>query len=183
MTSRLLNPQFQFLHNYSFSLIAFNEHIEHVPNISQVDGHRVGRTEVESSFCSASCWQWIKYNGGRGVCLWGKWTLARKCVSRDLVLGMSCTLESQISALLNTTILTGTAVQASLWKGSVTHTCKSATSVWQLFAPDEISKWRFCLQKPCKSLWPPSCINTNPHIKMTHSQLLKTPGCNFPKQN
>lgn len=63
-TTRLLNPQFQFLHNYSISLIAFNEHTEHVPNISQVDGHRVGKTEVESSFCSASCWQCMKYSKG-----------------------------------------------------------------------------------------------------------------------
>lgn len=115
-------------------------------------------------------------------CSWGKWTLARRCVLRHHVLRISCTLENRISALLHTTVLICTAAKASLRNGSVTHTSESATSVWQLFVSDEISKWRFCLQKPFRSLWPPSCINTNPHIKMTHSQLLKTSGCNFPKR-
>jgi len=41
------------------------------------------------------------------------------------------------SALLHTAVLIYTAAKAIFWKGSVTHTCYSATSAGQLFDPDK----------------------------------------------
>lgn len=152
-----------------------------VENTSQADGHRVGRTNIQRSFCRASDWEWLKHS--RRLLLMVKMNTVQK-------------VDLKWSRFKNALVPRKNKFCSVTYCSSRLHSCKghlvesqhdihllvcylSRTTIWSRW----MSKWRFCLLKLYKSLRPLAYVNTNPHIKMTHSQLIKTLRYNYPKQN
>lgn len=124
------------------------------------------------------------WNTAGSYCLWWKWILATRHISKYHVLvhdtcTWTCTWYSvpwytikQNSALLHITVLIYTVEKPSY--GKVVHrhllVCYvSRTTVWSKW----MRKWSFCLLKVYKSLSPLSCIKTKPHIKWLTLNYLK----------
>lgn len=156
------DPQFQFLHNYIFFTYPIQMSTQNmVENTSQADGHWVG------SFCRASGWQWLKHS--RRLLLMVKMNTVQK-------------VDFKQPCFKNALVPQKNKFCSVTYCSSHLHSCKghlvesqcdihllvsylSRTTIWSR----RMSMWRFCLLKLYKSLRPLSYVNTNPHIKMTHS--------------
>lgn len=149
-TTRLLIPQFQFLHNYIF----FTFHTQWARRacrkyLSSGWAELAGLRHRAASEVLPADSGW---NTAWGFCSWWKWTLARRYVSRDHVLRMPWFTRKTNSALLHTTVL----IYASAKSHLMERQCDihllawyfSRTTAWSRW----MSKWRFCLVGPLTTL-------------------------------
>lgn len=149
-TTRLLIPQFQFLHNYIF----FTFHTQ--------QAHRACRKYMSSGWAELAGLRYRAasevlpddsgWNIAGGFCSWQKWTLARRYVSRDCVLRMPWfTRKNKFCCAIYHSSHLCICKSHLMERQCDTHSLAcyfSRTTVWSSW----MSKWKFCLVGPLTTL-------------------------------